>query len=65
MHARFDRTEEKIVALVNEKFDRQKNKADENYESKMGVENSRESNKLNENKDYKVSSCLLYTSRCV
>ena len=41
MHARFDKTEEKIVALVNEKFDRQKNKVDENYKSKMGVENSR------------------------
>ena len=50
MHARFDKTGEKIVALAIEKFDRQKNKVDENYESKMGVENS---------------SCLLYTSRCV
>ena len=39
MHARFDKTKEKIVALVNEKFDRQKNKVDKNYESRMGVEN--------------------------
>ena len=43
----FDKTEEKIVASVNEKYDRQKNKVDENYESKMGIENSRETNKLN------------------
>ena len=30
MHVRFDKTKEKIVALVNEKFDRPKNKVDEN-----------------------------------
>ena len=59
---KFDQIDEKFneikneIKKRNENFDKQKNKVDENYESKMVVENSRESNKLNENKDDKVSS---------
>ena len=44
----------------NEKFVKQKKEVDENYESKMGVENSRESNKLNENKDDNLSLSLIH-----
>ena len=53
MHTHFEQTKEKIVALVNEKFDRPKNKVDENN---SGVENSGETGKLNVNKDGQMTN---------
>ena len=82
IHTHFDNTQEKIIESVSQKFDKQnarvddiinnfkKKKVDDNYEIKVGVEGSKETDKLNENKDGQLTYednkvCLLYTSRCV
>ena len=79
MNARYENIKEQIIESVSQKFDKQNarvddlinnfkiNKVDNNCEIKMGVENSKETNQLNENevgqltyKDDKVSGVENY-----